>query len=623
MECWGDAPNGGEARSLKLRWLIVVFFLFCLTAGGIYKIWSLVTQASLDELKTQGNTTLSLAVSALGGHLSRYESLPALVADHENIKKLVRDPDNPRLRAQMNIYLKSINALLKSSDIYIMTLDGMTISASNYDGPTSFIGQNFNYRPYFLEAIRGLNSRFFALGTTSFKRGYYFSAPIFDHDLIKGVIVFKVDIEGFEASFGGDGNRILVSDPEGIIFMATSQDWLYSSLTPLTDERLSRTYQTRRYANAVLTEIPAKLGMVGNHETIRVHLNDVEHEYIVLSKAMPEAGWTISVLIDTASLRNQITTTMLAVILCFCLTLVLLGSMYQRRKRLRERIELQSETQAELERRVEERTTDLAKMNTEIKREVSVRRAAEKKLRKTQNDLVQAGKLAALGQMSAALSHEFNQPLSAVKTYADSANLLIERGRVDEAQDNLKRIAGLIDRMATISKHLRNFARKPNEIMTPVLLEAVVNEALEIVSSRLKIANVHLKIQLGSKPIYIKAGSVRLQQVLVNVLSNAVDALEAVDDKQIDLTASIRKNKAQITISDNGAGIPPATIDRIFDPFFTTKVVGRGLGLGLSISYNIIKDFGGKLIARNKAEGGAEFIIELNLAEGLSGVGAK
>lgn len=186
-------------------------------------------------------------------------------------------------------------------------------------------------------------------------------------------------------------------------------------------------------------------------------------EYLVLSQAMADAGWTVNVLIDTGSLRTQVQTTMIAVILCLCLAVALLAAMLQRRRRLRERLVHQAEAQAELERRVEERTADLARVNREIEHEVAERRQTEKQLRKMQNDLVQAGKLAALGQMSAALSHEINQPLAAAKNYAESAALLVERGRVGEVTENLKRISGLIDRMASISRHLRNFARKPNE----------------------------------------------------------------------------------------------------------------------------------------------------------------
>lgn len=274
---------------------------------------------------------------------------------------------------------------------------------------------------------------------------------------------------------------------------------------------------------------------------------------------------------------------------------------------------MQLEARNELERRVEERTADLALVNQRIEEEIAERRLTEQELRKTQADLIQAGKLAGLGQMSAALSHELNQPLAAAKTYADSAAMLIDLERVGEARDNVRRISGLIDRMASISRHLRNFARKPNEKLRPVALDAAMADTLEIVAARLKAADADLEIDLSDTPM-VKAGSVRLQQVLVNIITNAADAVEGLADRRIHVSAEHLDGKVSLTIRDHGPGVPAAIAERIFDPFFTTKGVGKGLGLGLSISYNIVKDFGGSLSVTNHAEGGAVFRIELEAA---------
>ncbi|MEJ8310084.1 sensor histidine kinase [Agrobacterium larrymoorei] len=599
---------------MRYRWVGILLLCLGLCGFAFTKGRELLAESYLNEAAEQGGTTLRLAVSALGGHLNRYEPLPALMADHDDIEELVAHPEDQRLRQRANIYLKSINDLLKSSDIYIMTLDGETIAASNYDGPASFIGQNFSYRPYFQDAAKGLQSRFFALGTTSHKRGYYFASPILFNDVIKGVIVFKVDIEGIEASFGTGENRIVVTDPEGIIFMTGVPQWLYSAILPLTPDRIARTEASRRYADAKLSQLPVTEGTFGSHRLMAVREGQQDREYLVLSQPMPEAGWTVNVLMDTGSVRTQVQTMLLAALLCLGLAGALLAAMLQRRRRLQDRLVHQAEAQAELERRVEERTADLARVNRDIKREIAERRQTEKQLRKTQKDLIQAGKLAALGQMSAALSHEFNQPLAAAKTYAESASLLIERGRVEEASSNLSRISALIDRMASISKHLRNFARKPNEHVGPVPLDTVVSDTLEIVSARLKAADAELRVALGPETLFVKAGPVRLQQVLVNIISNAADAVEGLDDRRIDLTAQKNENENKVIVSvrDRGPGVPPAIMERIFDPFFSTKGVGKGLGLGLSISYNIVKDFGGRLIVTNLEDGGARFDIELD-----------
>lgn len=590
--------------------------LLVLAAAAIaYYGNALATKTYLDQATSRGQTTLRLAVAVLRGQMSRYQSLPALIADHYDIQALLADPDNPARRAKADAYLKEINGLLASSDIYVIKPGGETIAASNYDGPVSFVGENFSYRPYYQDAIQGRQGRFFALGTTSLKRGYYFSSPVTIRDEIKGVVVFKVDIDAIEASWKGDDYEILVSDPEGIIFMTDQAEWLYSSLKPLTADRMARTEASRRYANATLRELPVtQTSANAGHELMTIAMTGNAREYLVLAEPMPEAGWTVSVLLDTAPVYAQAMTSVTAALLLLGLAVLAAAILLQRRARLRERLELQRSAQAELEERVALRTADLALVNQQLGTEVAERRATEQQLRQTQSDLIQAGKLAALGQMSAALSHELNQPLTAVKTYADNAAILIERNRTEEARDNVSRISSLADRMASISRHLRNFARKPNEQLGPVALADVVKDTLEIVAWRLKAAQTDVTVDLGSRPLIVQAGQIRLQQVLVNLISNAADAVEGQTDRRITLTARGQDGKVAIAVADNGPGIPEAIAPRIFDPFFTTKGVGKGLGLGLSISYNIIKDFGGDLAVMNQLEGGALFTITLDAA---------
>lgn len=600
-------------QSVRYRLVLALCLVPLVFYAVAFQGGALATRNYMDEASLQASSALRLAVSALSGHLSRYEPLPALIADHDGLKDLIVHPDDSSLRDTANVYLKDINRLLESSDIYVMTLDGNTIAASNYDQPASFVGQNFSYRPYFQDAAKGNQSRFYALGTTSLKRGYYFASPIRVDGRISGVIVFKVDIDSIETSWRGGEYKIFVSDPEGIIFMTGSPEWLYSGILPLNSERLQRTQASRRYAEAALKPLPITRSALDDHELMTMNTAD-RREYLVLSHYMPEADWTVNVLMDTASVRTQARTTIIAILLFLCLAGLALAIFLQRRARLAERMRMQIEARNELEHRVEERTADLALVNQRIEEEIAERRLTEQELRKTQADLIQAGKLAGLGQMSAALSHELNQPLAAAKTYADSAAMLIDLERVPEARDNVRRISGLIDRMASISRHLRNFARKPNEKLGAVALDAVMADTLEIVSARLKTADADLLIDLGNNVGMVKAGSVRLQQVLVNIISNAADAVEGLADRRIHVDAEQQDGKVLLTIRDHGPGVPAAIADRIFDPFFTTKGVGKGLGLGLSISYNIVKDFGGSLSVSNHPEGGAMFRIELEAA---------
>ncbi|HVK92298.1 MAG TPA: ATP-binding protein, partial [Mycoplana sp.] len=431
---------------------------------------------------------------------------------------------------------------------------------------------------------------------------------------ILGVIVFKVDIDSIETSWRSGEYKIFVADPEGIIFMTGSPRWLYSGILPLDAPRLARTQASRRYAEAILKPLPVTESVYYGQELMSIAEDGTEREYLRLSHYMPEADWTVYVLLDTASVRTQARTTLVAILLFICLAGLGVAVLWQRRVRVEERLRLQEEARNELERRVDERTADLARVNEQIALEIAERRLTEQELRKTQGDLIQAGKLAGLGQMSAALSHELNQPLAAAKTYADSAVMLIERGRVPEAQDNDRRISGLIDRMASISRHLRNFARKPNEKLGPVPLREVIGDTLEIVAPRLKAADARLAVRLEDEGLMVVAGPVRLQQVLVNIISNAADAVEGREDREIVLSACRMDGRVGIEVRDRGPGVPAAIAERIFDPFFTTKGVGKGLGLGLSIAYNIVKDFGGNLSVETQADGGAIFRVVLDAA---------
>jgi two-component system C4-dicarboxylate transport sensor histidine kinase DctB len=326
---------------MALVLVLVAASLALLTVGNRF-----LTRNVMEEASLQANSALRLATSALAGHLSRYETLPALIADHDDMKELVLDPTNPALRQAANVYLKDINALLESSDIYVMTMDGNTVAASNFDGAASFVGENFIYRPYFYEAAAGMQARFYALGTTSAKRGYYFSSPIRVNGAVRGVIAFKVDIEDIETSWRGGEYKILVHDPEGIIFMTGNPEWLYASVLPLTPERLERTTASRRYSDATLRELPIGAGRISEHTLMTVDQAGGAREYLVLEQYMPDADWTVKVLFDTGNIHAQARTMLVAILLFLCLFVLGLAVVIQRRARLQERMHMQIEAQA-------------------------------------------------------------------------------------------------------------------------------------------------------------------------------------------------------------------------------------------------------------------------------------
>ena len=573
-------------------------------------------RANLDETARRGQNTLQLASTSLRGHMTRFERLPPLLADQPLVQALAASPDNPALVAQTNSFLQDVALQLGASDIYLMDPAGTTRAASNHATDTSFVDGNFAFRPYFSDAIAGGEGRFFALGTTSRKRGYYFGAPVRSGDAILGVLVVKVDLDTLEESWANSDFGLIVTDPEGVVFLSSDDDWLFTATAPLTPQQQQTITETRRYHDTPLGTFPQIAARdLDGHRLITLTEDSTTYDQLVLTEPMPDAGWSISVLLDTAPAQQQALVQSIVAVLALGTLGMAISVLLQRRARLRDRIEMQQAAQAELEQRVQERTAALAQLNQTLNAEVSERRLAEQNLRQAQTDLVQAAKLAALGQMSAALSHEFNQPLGALRNYAENAQVLLDRDRLPEVRDNIDRILAMVDRMSAIGRHLRSFARKPGQRLVPVDLGEVVEAAQEIAALRLRAAQAHLIVDLPADLPPVTAGPVRLQQVLVNLLGNAADAIEDQPDKVIRLSASQTATGVRLSVCDNGPGVPPALAERIFDPFFSTKGVGKGLGLGLSISYNIIRDFGGTLSLDTAPEGGAAFHIDLRLAE--------
>jgi len=608
------------------RWALpVVALVLALVGSGAWLGWRQATGLFLERAALQAESRLRLTVAGLRGELARFRPLPALIADDVEVKRLLLHPSSQVQKHRIDRRLKQIAADVEALDIYVMDATGLTLAASNFDQAATFIGNAFGYRPYFQQALAGGLGRYFALGTTSLKRGYYFASPVGFGGRVIGVVAVKVGVEAIETAWRGADGETLVTDEHGIVFMSSRPDWLYAATAPLGPEAQAELTASRRYADAEIGSlaIAESAPAPGGRALVSLGSGQEAAESLVVSTAMHDAGWTVRVFAAAAPARAQALTLVAAAVSLALILLLLAAVALQRRARLIERIATQREAQAELERRVEARTAELAQANLQLVQEVGERKATEQALRKTQGELVQAGKLAALGQMSAALSHEINQPLAAVKSYADNAGVLLERGRADEARDNVARISELADRMAQIGRHLRNFARKPKVALGPVALAAVVQDAAEVLAGRLRSTGAELRLELPSEEVWVKGGHVRLQQVLVNLLVNALDAQEHRPAPVIRLTADADAGRVTIRVRDFGPGIDPGAAPQIFDPFFSTKGIGKGLGLGLSISFNIVKDFGGRLQAANHPEGGAVFTVELERMPAMLGAVAE
>lgn len=563
-----------------------------------------------------GHETLRLTMEGLNGALRRYQPLPGLIAERPILRQLLRTPDDAELLNRVNEELRQTASRLQAADVYLMDINGLTLAASSYRKQLSFVGRHFNYRPYFTQAVDGGLGRYFALGTTSGERGYFYASPIEVDQRIIGVVAVKFTVDSFEEAWNSGEHLVIVNDLNGVIFMSNVPDWHFRTLRPLSTADRKQIETSRQYPVDRMQLLPNRISPLRDDMALMsIEMEGKDRAFVTSTSYIPDAGWDVTILSPTERARIHA----LVVVSILALLILLLGfgvAFYlQRRTQLMERIRAHRAATELLEARVEERTVDLKRTNERLVEEVRERNDAENRLRQTQTELIQAGKLAALGQMSAALSHEFNQPLAAVKSYADNAIQFLDRGRNAETRDNIGRISSMADRMASISKHLRNFARRPREKTRPVCLAPVFDDAIAILQNRLEASKAELRVSLPDEDVWVIGGHVRLQQVIVNLLNNALDAMEGLETPVIEISLARVQDRWRLSVRDQGPGVDEDVIGKIFDPFFTTKTPGRGLGLGLSISYNIIKDFGGNLSAQNHDQQGAVFCLELQPAE--------
>lgn len=565
----------------------------------------------------QGLATLRLSVEGLRGALRRFEPLPGLIGERPILARLLAEPENGGLQSQINEELRITAEALGASDIYLLDTDGLTIASSNYLKERSFLGRSYAFRPYFTQAVVGGLGRYFALGTASLERGYFYSAPVWRDETVIGVLTLKFTVDAFEDAWRGGTSDIIVSDLNDIVFMASREAWHFRTLSDLSPAVLAEVADTQQYPLEELTPLTnIREPLTDALSFLQVQDEGTSEDFVTASTLLDDVGWRVSILVPAGPAKAQALTVLLVFVLFVLFVGLALMSVLQGRARTLERMEAQRAAQDLLERRVEERTADLNAANANLRVEVDERRTAEQRLRKTQHELVQAGKLAALGQMSAALSHEINQPLAAVKTYADNAVTFLDRDRPFDARENVSRISKMADRMAAISGHLRNFARRPQEDIGPINVLSAIDDAMALMEARFKKTGAEVTYARPDNPIWVMGGQLRLQQVIINLLNNALDSMECHPCPSLEIAVDAdSETLILIHVRDQGEGLEEQALAQLFDPFFTTKSPGKGLGLGLSISYNIVEDFGGRLRARNREDGGAEFSIELRSAK--------
>lgn len=577
-----------KKRPLPKGRLFVLFFLAA--AVVMFTVYYSVSYSAQARLQERAKNYLTRLTGSLDAVLARHSYLPVLLAQEPFIQDYLQQKSGAISTEQLNRYLERINKIAGTLDIYLMLPDGETIAASNWAKEQSFIGKNFAFRPYFQQAIQGGLGRYYAVGTTSNERGYYFSYLISDEDeQALGVVTVKVNVAEIETSWKSEPINFLVTDSEGIVFLASQERWLFQTIQPLTELRRQAIRDVKRYLDQPLKPL-SDFQWTSSSASYQQAWLQGKH-YLLVERSMEVAGWEVYVLLDWQEVtRPALLALALATVLWLltCLLLLLLWKNQSQRRRYKQAV-LEA-----LESKVEERTREL---------------------RLAQEELIQAAKMAALGQLSAAINHELNNPLGAIRAYADNASQFLERGHPEIAKANLQEISGLTERMAAITRQLKIFSRKSSGSISDCHLQVALDSAFLILRPKLSQTTITLHDQRDVSIQWVRADLVWLEQILVNLLSNAMDATAEQTNGQVWLTTQRVDNKVRIQVRDNGTGIQEQDRPHLFEPFFTTKALGKGLGLGLSISYRLAKDMQGQLLAENAPESGAIFSLLLPLVD--------
>ncbi|GGK04128.1 sensor histidine kinase [Pseudomonas matsuisoli] len=587
--------------SSRPRWRHLLLLALML-ALLLFPLQRLAEQYYRGELAQQNSQTLDLYVANLLGILKRYEVLPQTLGDLPALRHVLEDKRNPNHVDEANRLLSRMRELTGADAIYLMAPDGETLAASNWASADSFVGRNFSFRPYFQDAVAGRLGRFFGLGTTSSKRGYYFAAPVREGASVIGELVVKVDLDHTETLWGNTPEQLVVTDSYGVVILTSRPEWRFRATRPLSEQERREIQSIQPYPT--LDPQPIDL---------------IERAWLTQERHLDEMGWTVSIKAPITLIERPVNTVLLVGTAVLLVLILLIGLTMLRRRHYLERIAHDAQARRELEHRVAERTRDLERLNARLKDEVLEREHAQQELFRAQDELVQAGKLSALGTMSASISHELNQPLAAIRSYADNAVVLLDHKRADDARGNLQQISEITGRMASIIAHLRAFARRDRHAPESVALQPALEDALALLAKRRRGLDVELIRDLPDAPLWVQAGETRLRQVLGNLLANALDALtEKAVPRKLWLSTEEAADSVTLLIRDNGPGFTEDALARAIEPFFTTKTSAQGLGLGLAICDTLTRALGGELHFANHEQGGA--LIRLRLCRSAPGV---
>jgi two-component system, NtrC family, C4-dicarboxylate transport sensor histidine kinase DctB len=598
-----------------LRWIASLAIIALAALAG----HDIATRAGLERLREAAGHRLGMVGAALESDLGRFEYLPSLLEMTPQVFALLDAPSNAALRDEVNRYLQGVNATAGASNLYVLDTSGVALAASDWKDAGTPVGADLSFRPYVKQALAGGRGRFYGVGITSKRAGYYLSYALKNQNgHRRGVATVKVDLEEAERAWKNLPGHVLLVDQRGVVLLSSHPQWKFRPLAPLATAALAEIAVSRPYGEASMAPLDWRALSAEPGGPDMVSVDGVD--YLTSALPLPKTDWRLISLEEVAPVRAAARNLAITASLGMAVLLLMATVLWQRQRAIRHRLANRDALQAAhdgLETKVVERTAELRSAVALLADEVEARKAIEADLRATQNELVHAGKMAALGQMSAGMVHELNQPLGAMRTLSDNACVLLDQDRLADVRGNLQRIALLVDRLGRLTHQLKAFSHKAEPPRESVNLQRVIASAQFLVAQRLRENGVEMVVQIEGDGLAGLAEEARLEQVLVNLMGNAIDAMAQSPVRRLQVEAGIggaADGCCVIRVSDTGPGIRADILPRLFEPFITSKPAGAGLGLGLMISAHIARDLGGSLRASNLEGSGACFVIELKLA---------
>ena len=564
-----------KGRSFPWR-LPVVLFIFLLIS--IVTLWvsnAWLTERFSESMRNKLEVRLTLYSGNLKSELQRNSIVPKLLARDQELIGALHSQDFSTSTQRLIDFVDEIGA----ASLMLLDKDGRTVAYTDRNN----LGSMHREKAFFVEATRSNETVFTIVPQETGGVDFYYSRRIEFQNRFIGVVSVEVDLHKFERAWAGISDSIMVLDSEGKIILATDPRWRGVSETEALAKRPAET--------ALSQAVQFTAGLTGYRDSTYVQGEAVMR----IAGRVPFRGWQIVSFTAFSSVREKVNSILALEVMGFTLMLAMIFYLVNRRTRVRLKI-------------FENESAELRRLNERLQREIAEREKVQKTLEVAEQSLEQSSKLAALGEMAAAVSHELNQPLAAMKTYLAGAGLLLSRNRPDETLSAFHRIDDLIERMGAITRQLKTYARKGSETFSPVDMSAALSSSLSMMEPQLKHSNIRLEKVISEQSVVVIGDRVRLEQVLINLLRNAVDAVKTVPDPVIEIMLS-RGETVTLSVRDNGSGIEE--LDLLFEPFHTTKKDGDGVGLGLAISSGIVKDHGGRLTARNSDEWGAVFEVQL------------